>query len=89
MLRGFFVRFRRAHHPQLAPVAIGKKRRAEIVAAHVRGEQDGAGRGRELIEILRALHRVGEFRARDFVIGRIGDRPGEVEKRQPGAAVVR
>jgi hypothetical protein len=56
----FAMRLRRAHHPDLAIELLREKSGAEIVAAHVRGQHDGAFRGGELLEKFGAGNFVGE-----------------------------
>ena len=78
----------RAHHPDIALETLCKSGRAQIVAAHVRGEQNRAARGRQLLEKFFAFHFVGELGLSQLVIGRVGNRPGKVVERQPGARLV-
>ena len=44
--------------------------------------------GRELLEKFRAFHLIGELRFCQFVIRRVGNRPGKVVKGEPSAAEI-
>ncbi len=79
MTRGLRIRFRRAHDDDLPLRNFREEVRAEVVVAHVRGEDDCAAVVRfELIEILVAFEIPVRRDARLFEAHVVRHAPGEV-----------
>ena len=88
MLGALAMRFRRAHDANFAPEFLREQGRAEIVAAHVSGQDDCAPGRAEFFQPLRADQLVGELRSQDSVDRRLGDGPREIGERAKSAQII-
>ena len=89
VLRGLVMRLRCTHHADLAIEFLREERRAEVIVAHVRGEQDRTIGARQLLEKICALDLVVELSLIHAVIRAIADRLREMQQGAKGAEMVR
>ncbi|MEY2555637.1 MAG: hypothetical protein QOF93_781, partial [Verrucomicrobiota bacterium] len=88
MLGGERIRLWRADHSDLAMEFFSKQRRAQIVNAHVRGQNDSAFRRGQLIQEPCALEFVPKPSLRHPIGSGIGQRPSEIREHPKDAQVI-
>src|SRR5207253_2474073 len=83
------IDLRRAHHHDAPPRDFGEEMRAEVVAAHVRGEENRAAAGLQRVEVLPSLELPGGDHARLAETPGVAEGPGEVPEDAVAAEEVR